>query len=136
LFTDTLVVVASPQFNGGNLPQTPQQIAANERLFTLESWDNWCQAAGLSQPIVANGLVTNDSNVILQAVRLGQGVALERRSLVQDALDRGEMVQLSPVSVDYPWPYWLVTRKESEKREEEAAFIAWLVEEIEHFTNS
>lgn len=136
LFTDTLVVVASPQFNGGNLPQTPQQIAASELLFTLESWDSWCQAAGLSQPIVANGLVTNDSNVILQAVRLGQGVALERRSLVQDALDRGEMVQLSPVSVDYPWPYWLVTRKESEKREEEAAFIAWLVEEIEHFTNS
>ncbi|WP_041525817.1 LysR substrate-binding domain-containing protein [Pantoea sp. At-9b] len=100
MFTDTLVVVASLQFNGGNLPQTPQQIAASERLFILESWDNWCQAAGLSQPIVANGLFTNDSNVILQAVRLGQGIALERRSLVQDALDRGEMVQLSPVSVD------------------------------------
>jgi LysR family transcriptional regulator, glycine cleavage system transcriptional activator len=130
LFADSLVVVAAPHFNGGELPQTPQQIAASELLFTLESWDNWCHAAGLTQPIVPDGLVTNDSNLILQAVRLGQGIALERRSLVQDALDRGELVQLTQVSVDYPWPYWLVTRRESAKCEEEAAFIAWLVEEV------
>lgn len=130
LFSDRLIVVAAPHFNGGDLPRTPQQIAASEILFTLESWNDWCEAAGLQQSITPRGLVINDSNLIIQAVRLGQGIALERLSLVHDALQRGELVQLSPVSVDYPWPYWLVTRKDRSTSPEGAAFITWLEEEV------
>ncbi|ALV91801.1 MULTISPECIES: LysR substrate-binding domain-containing protein [Pantoea] len=130
LFSDRLIVVAAPHFNGGDLPRTPQQIAASEILFTLESWNDWCEAAGLQQSITPRGLVINDSNLIIQAVRLGQGIALERLSLVHDALQRGELVQLSPVSVDYTWPYWLVTRKDRSTSPEEAAFITWLEKEV------
>lgn len=130
LFKDRLLVVAAPHFNGGDLPRTPQQIAASEIMFTLESWSDWCEAAGLSQLITARGIVINDSNLVLQAVRLGQGIALERLSLVHDAIQRGELLQLTSISVDYPWPYWLVTRQDRQAAPEEEVFITWLREEV------
>jgi LysR family glycine cleavage system transcriptional activator len=65
--------------------------------------------------IVPGGLCINDSNLVLEAVRLGKGIALERRSLVQDALSRGELVQLTSFTAPYPWPYWLVSSQARRK---------------------
>ena len=67
---------------------------------------------------------------VLEAVRLGAGVALERRSLVAGAIARGELVQLTAVTVPYPWHYWLTLSPQAENRPEVARFIAWLEEEI------
>lgn len=76
------------------------------------------------------GLCFNDSNLVLEAVRLGKGIALERRSLVQDAISRGELVQLTPFTAPYPWPYWLVTSQLTEAKPEVALFVGWLNEEV------
>lgn len=40
------------------------------------------QPGGAEKTIIPAGLRLNDSNLVLEAVRLGAGVALERRSLV------------------------------------------------------
>ena len=93
LFADEQLVVAAPGYRGGNLPTTPQAIAASDIIFSMESWNAWCSQAGLEKPIVPAGLRLNDSNLVLEAVRLGAGVALERRSLVAGAIARGELVQ-------------------------------------------
>ena len=130
MFADELIVVAAPHYNGGALPATPQEVAASKILFSMESWKTWCLKAGLEREIVADGLCINDSNLVLEAVRLGNGIALERRSLVQGAIDRGELVQLTACSAPYPWPYWLVTPQQSEKKAEVSVFIAWLNEEL------
>ena len=123
-------MVAAPHYNGGSLPATPQEVAAGKIIFSMESWKTWCLKAGLEREIVAGGLCINDSNLVLEAVRLGNGIALERRSLVQGAIDRGELVQLTACSAPYPWPYWLVTPQQSEKKAEVSVFIAWLNEEL------
>ncbi len=130
LFADEQLVVAAPGYRGGNLPTTPQAIAASDIIFSMESWNAWCSQAGLEKPIVPAGLRLNDSNLVLEAVRLGAGVALERRSLVAGAIARGELVQLTAVTVPYPWPYWLTVSPQAENRPEVARFIAWLEEEI------
>ncbi|HHT7531973.1 TPA: LysR substrate-binding domain-containing protein [Raoultella planticola] len=130
MFADELIVVAAPHYNGGSLPATPQEVAAGKIIFSMESWKTWCLKAGLEREIVAGGLCINDSNLVLEAVRLGNGIALERRSLVQGAIDRGELVQLTACSAPYPWPYWLVTPQQSEKKAEVSVFIAWLNEEL------
>jgi LysR family glycine cleavage system transcriptional activator len=96
----------------------------------MESWHAWCSQAGLEKTIVPAGLRLNDSNLVLEAVRLGAGVALERRSLVAGAIARGELVQLTAVTVPYPWHYWLTVSPQAENRPEIARFIAWLEEEI------
>ncbi|CDI18106.1 LysR family transcriptional regulator [Klebsiella pneumoniae] len=105
-------------------------IAASDIIFSMESWNAWCSQAGLEKPIVPAGLRLNDSNLVLEAVRLGAGVALERRSLVAGAIARGELVQLTAVTVPYPWHYWLTVSPQAENRPEVARFIAWLEEEI------
>ncbi|ESL76619.1 hypothetical protein L423_02963 [Enterobacter roggenkampii] len=86
--------------------------------------------AGLEKEIVPGGLCINDSNIIIEAVRLGKGIALERRSLVQDAITRGELVQLTSITAPYPWPYWLVTAQSKEEKPEVGLFVAWLDEEV------
>lgn len=73
---------------------------------------------GLEKEIVPGGLCINDSNIIIEAVRLGKGIALERRSLVQDAITRGELVQLTSITAPYPRPYWLVTAQPKEEKPE------------------
>lgn len=130
LFADEQLVVAAPHYRGGDLPTTPQAIAASDIVFSMESWHAWCSQAGLEKTIVPAGLRLNDSNLVLEAVRLGAGVALERRSLVAGAIARGELVQLTAVTVPYPWHYWLTVSPQAENRPEIARFIAWLEEEI------
>lgn len=130
LFSDELIVVAAPGYNDGKLPGTPEEVARSHIIFSMESWKTWCLNAGLAKEIVPSGLRINDSNLVIEAVRLGAGIALERSSLVADAILRGELVQITSVTAPYPWHYWLVTSPLAEKKPEVALFIAWLEEEI------
>lgn len=129
LFDDELVVVASPAFNGGRLPQTVQEVVSGPIVRTVESWLPWCSAAGVAEPGNA-ALWINDSNLVLEAVRLGMGVALERRSLVHGALQRGDLVQLTDISVPYPYPHWLVWPQRESSQTKQQDFSTWIEEEI------
>ncbi|STS80990.1 glycine cleavage system transcriptional activator [Klebsiella pneumoniae] len=84
------------------------------------------QPGGAGKAIVPAGLRLNDSNLVLEAVRLGAGVALERRSLVAGAIARGELVQLTAVTVPYPWHYWLtVSRRRRTGRKSPGSSPGW-----------
>jgi LysR family glycine cleavage system transcriptional activator len=131
LFHDELVVVAAPHFNGGQLPQTPRQIVDSRIVHSTESWLPWCQAAGVEMGIERQGVCSNDSNLVLEAVRLGQGIALDRRSLVHDAIARGELVQLSEISAPYPYPYWLAWPPRERSAGKQREFSDWLCGEVE-----
>ena len=135
LFHDETLVVAAPHFNGGVLPQTPEEIISSTIIFNMESWQPWCQAAGLALDVPRIGLCSNDSNLVLQAVRLGQGIALERRSLVDDAIKLGELVQLSPITAPYPYPYWLVLPNRERSEIKQRVFSSWLANEVDEYLN-
>ncbi|MFK1042246.1 hypothetical protein ACIUV2_25070 [Pseudomonas aeruginosa] len=65
--------------------------------------------------------------------RKSQGIALERRSLVHDAIQRGELVQLSPVIAPYPYPYWLVLPNRERSEIKQRLFSSWLTEEVDEY---
>ena len=130
LFDDELVVVAAPSFRQGRLPRTPVEIVAGPVVRTVESWMGWCQVAGVGEPSQA-GLWINDSNLVLQAVQQGMGVALERRSLVDAGLKSGVLVQLSDIVVPYPYPHWLVWPQRESSLLKQRDFVRWMVEEVE-----
>jgi LysR family glycine cleavage system transcriptional activator len=130
LFDDELVVVAAPSFRQGRLPRTPVEIVAGPVVRTVESWMGWCQVAGVGEPSQA-GLWINDSNLVLQAVQQGMGVALERRSLVDAGLKSGVLVQLSDIVVPYPYPHWLVWPQRESSLLKQRDFVSWMVEEVE-----
>jgi hypothetical protein len=46
-------------------------VAKSAIIFSTESWKSWCLNAGLEKEIVPAGLRINDSNLVLEAVRLG-----------------------------------------------------------------
>ena len=129
LFDDELLMVASPHLNGGALPRTPAEVLACTRIRSAEPWAPWCQAAELPEPPPAGGLWINDSNLSLEAARLGQGVALERRSVADALLRRGELVALTDIRVPYAYPYWLVWPEGSASAQRED-FARWLEAEV------
>ncbi|MDN4591178.1 transcriptional regulator [Xenophilus aerolatus] len=129
LFDDELLMVASPHLNGGALPRTPAEVLACTRIRSAEPWAPWCQAAELPEPPPAGRLWINDSNLSLEAARLGQGVALERRSVADALLRRGELVALTDIRVPYTYPYWLVWPESSASAQRED-FARWLEAEV------
>ncbi|MDR3371314.1 LysR substrate-binding domain-containing protein [Rhodoferax sp.] len=135
LFEDRLLVVASPRFQGGTLPTTAAEVAQVPLVCaSTASWDDWFEAAGVSQrPDTLPFLTANDSNIVLGAVALGQGIALERHSLVAGALDRGELVQITNITIPYPYPYWVVWPPRDEVASKQARFVAWLEAEVSRY---
>ncbi|MFV0664301.1 transcriptional regulator GcvA [Denitromonas sp.] len=129
LFADRLVAVAAPHFNGGRLPRTPTEVLSAPLLLSIENWRPWQEAAGLPANAL-HGIHFNDSNLVLEAARLGQGVALSRLSLVHGALLDGRLVQLTKISVPYPNAYWLVWPARSAGRARVEHFGQWLDAEI------
>ncbi|MCB1955527.1 MAG: LysR family transcriptional regulator [Rhodocyclaceae bacterium] len=132
LFRDRLLVACAPGFRGGQLPSTPAEILDCPLLTSVENWRPWMEAAGIAprEPI---GLHFNDSNLLLEALRQGLGVALVRESLAFDALRDGRLVALSSVLADYPTPYWLVWPPQSDGRRKFALFRRWIEDEAERF---
>ncbi|MGC4012226.1 MAG: LysR substrate-binding domain-containing protein [Pseudomonas sp.] len=133
LFEDEMVVIGAPGFNGGRLPRTPEEILCCPRVTGFESWLGWCQAAGVAVPQESAEFVVNDSNLSIEAVRLGQGIGLERRSLVAGALQSGELVALSDLRVPYGFPYWLVWPEREATQAKVAAFASWLSGEVDAY---
>ena len=132
LFDDELLMVAAPHFNGGALPRTPAELLACAPIRSAEPWAAWCQAAGLPEPPPARGLWINDSNLSLEAARLGQGVALERRSVADALLRRGELVALTDLRVPYAYPHWLVWPEDGTQAAPED-LATWLQEEVRDY---
>ena len=131
LFMDELVVVASSGFNGGQLPRTPAEIMAAPHIRSVDSWNPWLMAAGLPQ-IEPSGPSFSDSNLLIEALRQRQGVALTRRSLVHDLVRTGELVMLSDIAVPYV-PYWLVWPMRSHRTAKLAALAGWLEGEVSRY---
>lgn len=123
--------VASPRFNGGELPRTPQKLAQSMLLRCEgEPWTPWFQAAGLDLPEPTGGLVFQDSSMLVRAAAEGHGIALARHAIVITELRSGELVCLSDIAVKCPQSYYLVCPPNSMLKPQVQAFRKWLFEEI------
>jgi LysR family glycine cleavage system transcriptional activator len=123
--------VASPRFNGGKLPRTPQELAQSLLLRCEgEPWMPWFQAAGLDLPEPTGGLVFQDSSMLVRAAAEGHGIALARHAIVTTELQSGELVCLFDLAVKCTQSYYLVCPPSSMQKPQVQAFRKWLFEEI------
>jgi len=130
---DEYFPVASPKLQGGKLPRAPRDITALR--IIQEDRDYWCEwfaAAGVDgQHVrVARGPIFNDSTYSLQAAARGEGIALARRSIVGEDLERGTLKRLFDVSVPSRERYWFVSPKESAELAKVKAFRDWVKSEL------
>lgn len=123
--------VASPRFNGGKLPRTPQGLAKHSLLrCEMEPWTPWFREAGLDFLEPTGGLVFQDSSMLVRAAVEGHGIALARHVLAASDIESGALVRLFDVAVKCPQSYYLVCPPEALKKPQVQAFREWLLEEV------
>lgn len=96
-----------------------------------DMWSRWFDHAGLDRARVPPTLVFNDAALVLQAAADGQGIALGRMVLAEQALKSGRLVRLFDIELSNDYSYWLVYPRSALDQPNVAAFRAWLRSEID-----
>lgn len=132
LFEDELWMVAAANFQHGQLYFSPEDILSAPLISSMESWHLWCEKVGM--PVPQTELMRiNDSNVVIEMVRRGFCIALERKSIVFDLVQSGELKKISDIVVTYPWAYWSVVPEGKDPSLEVTLFLTWLQEQVERY---
>jgi LysR family transcriptional regulator, glycine cleavage system transcriptional activator len=135
LLEEIFFPACAPNFNGGNLPKVPADLAKVPLLRSDdELWRPWFDAAGLTEwPEPKRGVLYQDSSNLLQAAIDGQGVALTRRSLAMHEVSSGRLVRLFDVDGPSPWQYYFICTPQSLQTERVRAFRDWVFDEVGRF---
>jgi LysR family glycine cleavage system transcriptional activator len=128
---DEYFPVASPRLNRGKLPRHPSELL-RLRIMREERdyWERWFEAAGVPLAAALEGPSFNDSTYSLQAAARGEGVALARRSIVAEDLERGTLKRLFRIAVPSRESYWFVSPKELAQAPKVKAFRDWVKAEL------
>lgn len=131
IMDDYYYPVASPRFNGGKLPRTPQKLSQHSLLrCEAEPWAPWFRAAGLDLPEPTGGLVFEDSSMLVRAAVEGHGIALARDAIASSDIETGALVRLFDIAIPCPQSYYLVCPPEALKKPQVQRFREWLLTEI------
>lgn len=131
IMDDYYYPVASPSFNGGKLPRTPQKLEKQPLLRCEEEpWTPWFREAGLDLPEPTGGLMFQDSSMLVRAAVEGHGIALARHAIAASDIETGALVRLFDVAVKCPMSYFLVCPPVALKKPQVQAFRAWLLAEV------
>ena len=140
--------VASSASDGGSAPRSrPDRLDAVMQYPLLhdsecaahvsgEDWSHWLAYVG--RPDLRCDIGQHFSNAVLTlgAAAAGLGVALGRRSLIEDDLASGRLVPAWPVAAPTIFAYWLVCLPERLDTSHLAAFRGWLLDEVQAYTAS
>ena len=130
---DEYFPVASPKMPRGKSLKTPADLLQPGIRIIREDrdyWPLWFKAAGVTIEDRIRGPLFNDSTYSLQAAARGEGVALARRSIVEDDLERGALKRLFDLSVPSRERYWFVSPKETADSPRVKAFRDWVKAEL------
>jgi LysR family glycine cleavage system transcriptional activator len=121
--------VASPKLK---MPRHPAELL-HMRIIREDRdyWDEWFVAAGvkLDKPL-AGGPYFNDATFTILAATRGEGIAMTRRSIVGEDLERGTLRRLFDVSLKTHERYWFVSPKELAELPKVKAFREWVKAEL------
>lgn len=129
---DEFFPVASPKLFKGKPPRTPRDLLGMRVIREdYDLWDEWFRAAGLAgEKILEGGPRFNDSTYALQAAARGEGIAMARRSIVGEDLERGMLRRLFDLSIKSPYTYWFVSPREAAAMPKVKAFRDWVKQEL------
>jgi LysR family transcriptional regulator, glycine cleavage system transcriptional activator len=131
LMDDCYYPMASPRFNGGKLPRTPQKLVRSTLLRCEgEPWLPWFRAAGLDWAEPTGGLVFQDSSMLVRAAAEGHGIALARHVIALTELASGELVRLFDTTIPCVHAYFFVCPPEALQKPQVRAFREWLYDEV------
>ena len=135
LLDDFYYPIVSPNYRGGDLPKTVQELAQCTLLRADQDhpWMPWFQAAGLDLPEPKGGLVFDDSSLLVRSAVAGNGIALARHVLAMREIASGQLVRLFDIAIPSARSYYFACTPESFKKPEVQAFHAWLLGQVAEF---
>ncbi|MCH8552662.1 MAG: LysR family transcriptional regulator [Natronospirillum sp.] len=132
ILRDSLMVVAAPEFVGTHQP-TLENLGELARLESVGhsdlGWTAWLAEQG-RQVHSPCALSVADESLLLDAVLSGHGVALVRRSLVQDLLEQDRLVAVFDAELELEGGYYLTAPEAHFVRVKVRYFVQWLREEL------
>ncbi len=138
LMSDETFVVCSPKLQENGRPlRTPADLKYHTLLHDSSGeaggrdWRNWLERVGETGVDPERGPGFSDSNLIIEAVMAGEGVALTRRSLAASDLAAGRLViPFGPITPALN-RYYVVYPKANAELAKVRLFTAWLLEEAD-----
>lgn len=134
LMGEDLFPVCSPELAAG-----PPGLRALEDLrhHTLihddypVGWEAWLRTVGAPTDIdVSRGPLYDTTSLVVDAAVAGDGVALGRSALVEDALASGRLVRPLDITLPGTFAYYFVCNPDALERQAVRQFHDWLVDEI------
>lgn len=138
LMPDSLLLVAAPSLLAGRKSATLAQLMRLPLLHSVESWSAWVSSmpgapAQFQRPPAR--MEFTDSTHLLEAARLGLGVALTRRSIADQLLQRGELVQAFAHACPHASNYYALQPPAVQASESVTQFMGWLQVECSRFVH-
>lgn len=131
LVDEALVPVCSPLLIDATEPLSPTDLA---RFVLLQSttrpaaWQQWFDAQGASTAASYHGPRFDNFDMALRAARVGCGVALVPRFLVQEELEEGKLIIPYDFELHSQDAYYLAYQEHLAEVPKVKAFIDWVME--------
>ena len=128
LAQEKLFPVAASQGIAGHdrLPRSAAKLLEYPLLNPYDDWQRWFARAGVTTRAPLTGKTFDDATLLLQAAEAGMGVALGRKWLVADALDKGILVRLPGPMIASHRSYYLVHPDNRPLSPHAEAFAVWI----------
>ena len=95
----------------------------------VDRWEDWFEAVGETAIEVPRGSSFPHSNLVMQAVMAGEGVALGRSFLIGPEIASGRLVRPFAASVTAAFSFYVVAPSWAQETPKVQAFTNWIVEE-------
>lgn len=133
LMGDSLVLVAAPSLVGHRPFKTLKSLMKYPVLHSGESWSSWLQSASLEDEPPLAKMAFTDSTHLLEAAKLGLGIALTRRSIAHGLIQQGALHCLTPIEPVHSSSYYLVWPYHSQPNPMLKKFRDWLSIQAKHY---
>lgn len=133
LMTEEVFPVCAPMMldNPDNPLREPEDLRGHVLLHedVRTDWRVWLKAAGITGIDTDRGVHYDSAILVMQAAIAGEGIALGRSAIAQDALDKGLLIKPFDFAIPGDYAYWIVCPKERAQRHKIVAFRDWLLNE-------
>jgi len=136
LFGEQVYPVCSPAYvRDRSLPLAPEDLAQMRLLHLRGSgprrwfgWDDWFAAMNVPPPDRLQELAFNNYQIVLQAVLMGQGVALGWAPLIEDMVANGSLLRLLDTPLTSHRGYHLIERLDRVLTPHATTVARWLLD--------
>jgi LysR family transcriptional regulator, glycine cleavage system transcriptional activator len=144
LLRETVFAVCAPSYLSGHTPlNEPKDIESHGLIHDttarvtgegFPTWQEWCLKQGIDSPLAEHGLRINASIAVLQAAKMGRGLALARSVLVAEDLKSGALVRpFAHDDLPLKSAWYLVYPPQMEDLAKVRAFKGWILAEAKNF---